>query len=47
MLEAAIQLQKKKKKKKKKSCFVNLQGGPLDYNPRKLPVVGDSLIIIL
>ena len=28
------------------SCSVNLQGGPLDHNPRKIPVE-DSWIIIL
>ena len=31
---------------KKNSCSVKLQGGPLDHNPRKIPVE-DSWIIIL
>ena len=31
---------------KKNSCFVKLQGGQLDYNPRKIPV-GNCWIIIL
>ena len=31
---------------KKNSCSVKLQGGPLDYNPRKIPVENSWMIIL-
>ena len=31
---------------KKNSCSVKLQGGPLDYNPRKIPVENSWIIIL-
>ena len=31
---------------KKNSCSVKLQGGPLDHNPRKIPVENSWIIIL-
>ena len=30
----------------KKSCFVKLQGGPLDHNPRKMPLANSWIMIL-